>query len=134
MNIKQLLGAISAMIIQIAIAAAVIIAVFKLAIAAYDFGYQVFADLPVSEGDGTVISVVVSEQQSSKDLAQVLEERGLINYAYVFFIQEQLSDDYRGKIKPGTYELSTAMSSEQMLEILCHVEAAEDEENANGGK
>lgn len=134
MNIKQLLGAISAMIIKTAIAAAVIVAVFKFAVAAYDFGYQVFADIPVSEGNGTVISVVVSEQQSSKDLAQVLEERGLINYAYVFFIQEQLSDDYRGKIKPGTYELSTAMSSEQMLQILCHADAEENEESADGGK
>lgn len=130
MNIKQLLGAISAMLIQTAAAAAVIVVVFKLAIAAYDFGYQVFADIPVSVGEGTVVSVVVSEQQSSKDLAKALEERGLINYSYVFYIQEQLSDDYRGKIKPGTYELNTAMSSEQMLEILCHVEAKEGEENA----
>ncbi len=130
MNIKQLLGAISAMIIKTAAAAAGIVVVFKLAVAAYDFGYQVFADIPVSDGDGRVISVVVSEKQSSRELAKVLEQRGLINYSYVFFIQEQLSDDYRGNIRPGTYELSTSMSSEQMLEILCHVD--EDKEGKEG--
>lgn len=128
MNTKQFLGAVSAMIIRTAIAAAVIAVVFKLAVAAYDFGYQIFADIPVSDGEGRVVSVVVSAQQSSRDLAKVLEERGLINYSYVFFIQEQLSDDYRDKIKPGTYELSTAMSSEDMLKILCHADEEEDKE------
>ena len=126
MNTKQFLGALAAMIIKTAVAAAIIAVVFKLAVAAYDFGYQVFADIPVSDGDGTAISVVVSERQTSRELAKALEERGLINYAYVFFIQEQLSDDYRGKIKPGMYELNTSMSSEEMLEILCHVDEEEE--------
>ncbi len=46
MDVKQLLGAITAMIAKIAIAAAVIVVVFKLAVGAYDFGFQVFADIP----------------------------------------------------------------------------------------
>ena len=127
MNAKQLLGAVSAMIIKIALSAVVIVVVFRLAVYAYDFGYQVFADIPVSEGEGRIVSVVVSEGQSSRELAKILEQKGLINNSYVFFIQEQLSDDYKGKIQPGTYELSTAMSSEEMLEVLCHVEEEEEE-------
>lgn len=127
MNAKQLLGAISAMIIKTAAAVVIIIVVFRLAVGAYDFGYQVFADLPVSEGEGRIVSVVVKEGQSCRELAKELEEKGLINNSYVFFIQEQLSDDYKGKIQPGTYELSTAMSSEEMLEVLCHVEEEEEE-------
>ena len=128
MNTKQLLGAISAMIIKTAVAVAIIIVVFRLAISAYDFGYQVFADIPVSDGEGRIVSVVVTDGQSSKELAKILEQKGLINYSYVFYIQEQLSDDYRDMIQPGTYELSTAMNSEEMLEILCHVEEDEEEE------
>lgn len=38
MDVKQLLGAITAMIAKIAIAAAVIVVVFKLAVGAYDLG------------------------------------------------------------------------------------------------
>ena len=49
MDVKQLLGAITAMIAKIAIAAAVIVVVFKLAVGAYDFGFQVFADIPKDE-------------------------------------------------------------------------------------
>ena len=38
MNAKQLLGAISAMIIKTAAAVVIIIVVFRLAVGAYDFG------------------------------------------------------------------------------------------------
>lgn len=118
MNVKQLLGAIVAMIVRIALAAAVIIVVFKLAVGAYNFGYQVFADIPVSEGEGRTVSVVVSENQSVKDVAKVLEQKGLITDANVFYVQERLSE-YKDQMKSGTYELSTAMTSEEMLRILC---------------
>lgn len=114
------------MIIKTAAAVVIIIVVFRLAVGAYDFGYQVFADLPVSEGEGRIVSVVVKEGQSSRELSKELEEKGLINNSYVFYIQEQFSD-YKDMIQPGTYELSTAMNSEQMLEVLCHVEEEEDQ-------
>lgn len=126
MNAKQLLGAISAMIIKTALAVVIIVVVFKLAVSAYDFGYQVFADIPVSDGEGRIVSVVVSEGQSSKELAKLLEQKGLINNAYVFYVQERLSD-YKDKIQPGVYELSTAMDSEEMLEVLCRVEEEEEQ-------
>lgn len=126
MNVKQLLGAISAMIIKIAVAAAVIAVVFRLAVYAYDFGYKVFADKPLSEGEGRTVSVVVSEGQSSRELAKLLEQKGLIEDANVFYVQEKLSD-YKDKLKPGVYELSTAMNSQQMLEVLCDTEDGQGE-------
>ena len=118
MDIKQLLGAITAMIARIAIAAVVIIVVFKLAVGAYDFGFQVFADIPKDEGDGRTVSVVISADQDSKDVGKLLENKGLIDNENVFYVQEMLSE-YKGQIKPGTYELNTAMSVEEMLEIMC---------------
>ena len=121
MNAKQLLGAVSAMIIKIALSAVVIVVVFRLAVYAYDFGYQVFADRPVSEGEGRIVSVVVSEGQSSREFAKILEQKGLINDANAFYIYERLSD-YKDQLQPGVYELSTSMKAEEMLEIVCHAE------------
>ena len=121
MNAKQLLGAVSAMIIKIALSAVVIVGVFRLAVYAYDFGYQVFADIPVSEGEGRIVSVVVSEGQSSREFAKILEQKGLINDANAFYIYERLSD-YKDQLQPGVYELSTSMKAEEMLEIVCHAE------------
>ena len=128
MDIKQLLGAITAMIARIAIAAVVIIVVFKLAVGAYDFGFQVFADIPKDEGDGRTVSVVISADQDSKDVGKLLENKGLIDNANVFYVQEMLSE-YKDQIKPGTYELNTAMSVEEMLEIMCGQDEEETEES-----
>ena len=129
MNAKQLLGAVCAMIIKIALAAGIIVVVFRLAVYAYDFGYQVFADVPVSEGEGRTVSVVISEGQSSRELAKMLEQKGLINDANAFYIYERLSD-YKDMLQPGVYELSTAMKAEEMLEIVCHTEG--ETEGSNG--
>lgn len=126
MEVKQLLGAIVATIAKIAVAAVIIIAVFKLAVGAYEFGYQIFADVPVDLDGGRTVSVVVEENQNSKELSKLLEQKGLIKDANVFYVQEQLSD-YKGKLKAGTYELSTSMKGEEMLEIMCGIDDEEEE-------
>lgn len=121
MDVKQLLGAIGAMLVKIILSAAVIIIVFKLAVSAYDFGFNLFADIPVDEGDGRTVNVVISENQDTMDIAKMLEQKGLIRDAKMFYIQEKLSD-YKNQIASGTYELNTAMSVEDMLVILCSSE------------
>ncbi len=119
MDVKQFLGAVSAMIIKIVVAVVIIVAVFRLAVYAYDFGYKVFADVPVSDGEGRIVSVVISEGLGNRELAKMLEQKGLVDDANVFYIYELLSDYRKKELKPGTYELSTAMNAEEMLEILC---------------
>lgn len=129
MNAKQLLGAICAMIVKVALAAVIIVAVFRLAVFAYDFGYQVFVDLPVSDGEGKTVSVTVLEGQNDMDLAKMLEEQGLIRDAKVFFIVMLLSKDRdKDVLKPGVYELSTAMNSEEMYEVFYNSKKGEEEE------
>lgn len=127
MDMKQLLGAITAMIARIALAAVVIVVVFKLAVSAYDFGFQVFADIPVDEGEGRTVSVTISDGEDTKDIARLLEEKGLIKDAKLFYVQEKLSDN-SGHIMPGTYELSTAMSVEEMLKIMSGTDEGQTEE------
>lgn len=127
MNVKQLFGAMSATIVKIAITAVIVVVVFRLAVSAYDFGFQVFADIPIAEeGSGRTVNVVISEGQDSKEVSQLLEKKGLIENWLTFFIQEQLSD-YKGMIQPGTYELNTAMSAAQMMEIMCNSDEATEE-------
>ena len=117
MDVKQLLGAIGAMLVKIVLSAAAIIIVFKLAVAAYDFGFNLFADIPMDEGEGRTVSVVISENQDTMDIAKMLEEKGLIRDAKMFFVQEKLSD-YKDQTVSGTYELNTDMSIEEMLAVL----------------
>lgn len=121
MDVKQLIGAVSALIVKIVVVVVAVMFIFKFSVAAYDFGFQLFADIPVTEGDGRTVSVVVSEQQDAKDIGKLLEEKGLIRDWKLFYIQEKVSD-YKGNIKPGTYELNTAMNIMDMLKLMCNVE------------
>lgn len=128
MNVKQLLGAVAGMIIKIAIAAVIIVFVFKAAISAYDFGFQLFADIPVSEGEGRTVNVAISEMQDANDIGKMLEEKGVIRDATAFAILSKLSDGDEA-IQAGTYELSTSMSMEEILAILCAIEDSTEVEN-----
>ena len=127
MNVKQLFGAMSATIVKIAITAVIVVVVFRLAVSAYDFGFQIFADIPIAEeGNGRTVNVVISEGQDSKEIGKLLEQKGLIENGTIFYIQEILSE-YKGMIQPGTYELNTAMSATQMIEIMCKIDEATEE-------
>ena len=111
MSAKYLIATVVETIIKVVIIAAVIVFVFRGATQAYEFGYRVFADQPVSASGGRTITVSVEETASLKEIARMLEERGLIEDANLFMMQELLSA-YHGKIIPGIYDLSTDMTAD----------------------
>ena len=117
MNLKQLFGAMSATVFKICITAVVVLAVFYLSVSAYDFGYAVFADEPVSTGEGNVVSVVITEDKDSMEVAKLLESKGVIADAKIFYVQEMLSDT-TGGIQPGVYELNSNMNSAEILAVI----------------
>ena len=117
MNIKYLVGAVIEVIIKVIVIAVVVMFVFRTSTAAYDFGYKVFADKPVSVSGGRTITVGIAESASVKDIAEMLQEKGLIEDANLFVVQELLSA-YHGEILPGIYDLSTSMTAEEMLAIM----------------
>jgi len=92
--------------------------IYKGALMAYDYGYRVFTESPVSVGEGRTISVEIKDGQSALDIGKMLKQKGLIRDERIFFIQETLSE-YRGKEVPGIYDLSTAMTAQEMLAIIC---------------
>ena len=117
MNGKYLVGAVIEAVIKVIVIAVVVMFVFRTATTAYDFGYKVFADKPVSVSGGRTITVGIAESASVKDIAQMLEEKGLIEDARLFVVQELLSA-YHGEILPGIYDLSTSMTAEEMLAVM----------------
>ncbi len=127
MNVKYLIITMLETIVKIVILAAVVVFVFRTSTQAYDFGYRVFADEPMSVSGGRTITVGNAEDASLKEIANMLEEKGLIEDANLFIVQELLSA-YHGKILPGIYDLSTDMKAEQMLEILSTSTEEEGEE------
>ncbi|MBD5471414.1 MAG: endolytic transglycosylase MltG [Lachnospiraceae bacterium] len=127
MKAGYLIGAAVETIVKVVIVAAVVVFVFRGATQAYEFGYKVFADEPVSISGGRTITVGISDNMSTNDIAQMLEEKGLIEDARLFVVQELLSA-YHGEITPGIYDLSTAMTAQEMLAIISVPEEESEEE------
>ena len=133
MNGKYLVGAVIEAVIKVIVVAVVVMFVFRTATTAYDFGYKVFADKPVSVSGGRTITVGIAESASVKDIAQMLEEKGLIEDARLFVVQELLSA-YHGEILPGIYDLSTSMTAEEMLAVMSTPAEESKEEDDDVGE
>ncbi|MBO5114320.1 MAG: endolytic transglycosylase MltG [Lachnospiraceae bacterium] len=133
MNGKYLVGAVIEAVIKVIVIAVVVMFVFRTATTVYDFGYKVFADKPVSVSGGRTITVGIAESASVKDIAQMLEEKGLIEDARLFVVQELLSA-YHGEILPGIYDLSTSMTAEEMLAVMSTPAEESKEEDDDVGE
>lgn len=125
MTVKGIIGSTVELIIKIVALAFFVTYLIKASTAAYDYGYRIFTEAPVSLGEGRIISVNVKDPVSVREVGEMLEERGLIRDANLFVIQELLSGNH-GKMQPGIYDLSTAMTAEEMLAVM----APEEEEAA----
>lgn len=130
MNGKQWAGTILGTIIKIAAVIVVVYYVYKAASIAYDYGYRIFAEGPVSEAPGFDVSITITSDKDVKDIGELMESRGLIKDANLFFLQELLSE-YHGKLQPGVYTLNTSMTVEEMLEIMAAQEETASEEAAS---
>ncbi len=124
MDKKMIWGVVKG-ILKIAIALAVVLLIYNLGLKAYDFGYRVFAEEPMELGTGRTVSVSIVEGKSVSEIGEILEEKGLIRDAKLFYFQEMLSE-YRGELKPGVYELSTGMTPYEMMEIMSATEETEE--------
>ncbi|MCR4901642.1 MAG: endolytic transglycosylase MltG [Butyrivibrio sp.] len=127
MNSKSFgLGILDA-IVKIVVVIIAIMLISKYAKVGYEFGYNIFNQTPVTTaGEGKTVRLTIDSSVTVTELAKQLEEVGLISDWKLFYIQEYLSN-YHGKITSGTYELSSTMTADEMLEILASGYTEEEE-------
>lgn len=117
MNSKEVVISVFSTVFKIVLAIIIVMLVYKWSLQAYDYGQRVFNEPPMSAGSGRAITVVVNEGDTAKEIGVMLEKKGLIRDAMLFRIQEMLSA-YKEELLPGTYELNTSMTTEEMMEIM----------------
>lgn len=114
---------------RIVVYIAIVLLIFWLGKSSYSFGYDIFNQQAMSPGDGQEVTVVIPEGASVYNIGKTLKKKGLIEDARVFYIQEKLST-YKGKLKPGTYILSTAFTADQIMAVLAGEQEDKSEEEA----
>ena len=91
---------------------------------AYTFGKRVFNEQAVDNAENArTVEVTITSEISPKKLASMLYDKGLVDDEFVTFFQIQFSD-YKNKFVAGTYELNTAMTPTQMMQVM--VPSADD--------
>ena len=127
LNIWGILGTFLDTFIKVAIIALVIMYTIRFAGEAYQFGYRLFSEEPPAQAPGIDIEVTIPMGSDSRQIGKILEQRGLIKDANIFFVQELLSD-YRGKLSAGTYTLNNSWTSDQIMAAMAEEEEEEPEE------
>ncbi len=117
MNTRQMVTAVIGTVLKVVFAIVVIVLVYKAAVVAYDYGYRVFQEPPVSESPGMDVVVEITVGKSPLQIGQILETKGLIKDAKLFYIQNLLSR-YKDKLQPGVYTLNTSMTMEEMMGVM----------------
>lgn len=118
MKVGEIIGSILELVLKIGVLIFLITLIYKYALVSYDYGYRVFTEAPVSVGEGRIISVEIKEDQSVMEIGEMLQQKGLIRDAKIFVLQERLSAHHGDEV-PGIYDLSTAMTGEEMIAVIC---------------
>ena len=104
-------------ILKVAVAIIVVVFVYRAALTAYDYGYRIFRETPVSAAPGIDIQVEITIGKSPLQIGEILEQRGLIRDSKLFYIQYLLSK-YKDELQAGTYVLNTSMTMEEMMGVI----------------
>lgn len=105
----------------------VVYGLYELGLRSYDYGYRIFAEPPVSSGEGEDVLVRVKSSMGDSAVGELLEEKGLIRDKWLFMLQLKLSG-YSKKLVSGYYTLNTSMTAEEMMQVMSNEGATDTEQ------
>ncbi len=115
MKTGNLMTAVFGAIIKLVVAVAAVFIIYHGAKVCYDYGYRIFTEPAMaSEETGRTVQVTVTEDMSLMEIGELMQKKGLSRDSKLFALQYMFSE-YREDVKPGTYEVSTSMTSEEIM-------------------
>lgn len=115
-------------IVKVVVVIAAAFVIYRGAMLCYDYGYRVFTEPAMSVGEGRTVSVTLTKDMSALEIGEMMKTKGLTRDSRLFALQYLLSE-YKEDIQPGTYEVSTSMTAEEILAVMA---PAAQEDDASG--
>lgn len=111
------------LIISVTLNAIIILAgvyiIFTAGNKAYTFGHSIFNEESVTtQENAREVEVTITSADTSKEIAAILYNKGLVKDKTIAYLQIVLSD-YRDEFQAGTYTLDTSMKPSDMFAIMC---------------
>ena len=117
MNARKAALRVGSIFLKVAVFILICLGIVSLGQTTYRYTHAVFSEKAVEEAPGRAVKITIPEDVSSKKIAEVLEENGLVEDAAVFKVQMKMAD-FTDTVKAGTYELNTSMKPSEMFKIL----------------
>ena len=125
MKTSSVVGVILGTIFRIVCTVLIVVVIYKGAVFCYDYGYRIFTEPAISTGTGRTVTVTIPKGMSAKEMGELLANQGLVEDPTLFILQYYASE-YRKDIKAGTFELSTAMTAEEMMKVMATPQDTEE--------
>lgn len=126
-GVNRMISTALAIAVRVIVYSLLTVAIIKGSQVAYNFGHEIFYISSVDEAPGRDVSISIAKGETATDVAEVLEDKGLIKNRASFYVQCWFFEYY---INPGTYVLNTSMTPRDMLEL---IDAGPDTESTSGG-
>ncbi len=123
---------IARLLLNVAFYILVVVLIINFSKIAYDFTYQLYGPVTVSEkGKGTTVELNIDKGESTMDVASKLEVNRVIKNKYSFYLKTKLGSYV---LMPGIYEVSTDMTYNEILNVITDLSNSSDTaENSEEG-
>lgn len=91
-----------------------VVVMYFLGMKLFDFGYRLFYERAISDGEGKEIVFEIKSDDSVDTIAKNLKEAGLIDDTLAFKFRAKI---YKTNFNPNVYNLKTSMTIKNMLDI-----------------
>lgn len=100
---------------RVLLAAVIVFLLLQGVTRAYSYGHGLLYEHAMEAEPGTDVSFVISTGDTRREIAENLEEAGLIDNRQAFLLQSRL---YKADFEPGEYSLNTSMTAEEIIKYL----------------
>ncbi|MBQ9234599.1 MAG: endolytic transglycosylase MltG [Lachnospiraceae bacterium] len=94
----------------------------------FNFAYSVFGDVAKDPSGREYAVIEIPADSSTFQIGKALEDNEIIEDKYVFWAKVRIKN-LGGKIKAGKYGLSSSMTYEEIINLICGINDEDDEED-----
>ena len=105
-------------IFNIVLVVVILMVIYRFSVSAYQYGIRIFREPPMSEAPGVEVTVEITDGMDFDGIAQQFYDKGLVRDKNLFKLQEYLSNYTKDGFIEGTYTVTTAMTAEEMMDVI----------------